>query len=83
MKDPDDASTLDLLAADTAAAEASRRGPGRPRVHASAAERQRAYRQRLRERGLRDAHRIIRDVREGVPLQSDIIDLSAVPEWRR
>lgn len=48
---------------------------GRPRTYASAAERQRAYRQRLRARGLRVQTRVVRE--DDAPLQSSIIDLSA------
>lgn len=56
----------------------SRKSRGRPRKYADAAERQRAYRQRLSARGLREIHRIARDVRPSCTLRSDVIDLSAV-----
>lgn len=55
---------------------------GRPAKHASAAERQRAYRARQKEKGLREVKTWSRDVRsEDVPLRSDIIDLSEVRRW--
>lgn len=57
------------------------RGRGRPRLHATAAERQRAYRARLRARGLRVVSTIVRDVRDGSPLHSDVLDLSQVRRW--
>ncbi len=56
MKDPRDFRTADLLG------EPPRR-PGRPRLHADAAARQKAYRQRLKERGLREVRRIVLDDR--------------------
>lgn len=52
---------------------------GRPRKYKNAAERQRAYRERLKERGLRVVSATVRDVRDkGKPLVSDVIDLSEV-----
>jgi hypothetical protein len=54
----------------------SERGRGRPRQYASAAEKQRAYRERLKAEGKRVITRVVRDVRDDQPLQSDIIDLS-------
>lgn len=57
MKDPRDHATADLLG------EPPRR-PGRPRLHADAAARQKAYRKRLKERGLREVKRIVRDERD-------------------
>lgn len=54
---------------------------GRPRVYATAAERQRAYRQRLKLAGKRVLSRVVRDVRVGVPLESNVIDLSAIRPW--
>lgn len=75
MKDPFDTVTPDLYQ------EPEKRGRGRPAQYSSAAERQRAYRQRLKERGLREVKRIVRDVREPQPLQSDVIDLSEVRRW--
>lgn len=47
---------------------------GRPRQYETAAERQRAYRLRLKERGMRVVQVVIRDVRkEDAPLKSDVI----------
>jgi hypothetical protein len=60
----------------------ARRG-GRRRIHEDAAARQRAYRARLRDRGLRVVNRIVRDVRPPQPLESDVIDLSAVEPFNR
>lgn len=62
--------------------EASPARRGRPAKHASAAERQRAYRARQRKKGMREVKVWSRDVRSpGVPLRSDIIDLSEVRRW--
>ena len=74
MKDENDQKTVDLLTdLDTP------RGVGRPRQYASPAERQRAYRQRLKEQGKRVVSRVVRDVRdEKKPLVSDVLDLSQV-----
>jgi len=59
-----------------------KRGRGRPRQHSSAAEKQRAYRERLKAEGKRVVTRVVLDVRdESKPLQSDLIDLSAVKKW--
>lgn len=60
---------------------APRRGVGRPALYANQAERQRAYRQRLKERGMRELKKIVRDVRPGLALKSEIIDLSEVRRW--
>lgn len=60
----------------------SRKFRGRPRKYADAAERQRAYRQRLRARGLREICRVVRDTRPSCMLRSDIIDLTAVATTR-
>jgi len=79
MKDAADTYTQELVPA--AAEQQQQRGPGRPAVYASAAERQRAYRARLKERGMREISRIVRDVREPQPLHSDVIDLSEVRRW--
>lgn len=55
---------------------------GRPRQHADAAARQKAYRERQKEAGMREVKVMVRDVRNALkPLQSDIIDLSAVSRW--
>lgn len=77
MKDPADTRTAEL------ADLPPPRRPGRPRIYANAAERQRAYRERLAERGLREVRRVVRDVREPQPLRSDVIALDHIPEWRR
>ena len=71
MKDDRDNQTGDLLG------EPPRR-PGRPAKHADAAARQKAYRERLKERGMREVKRVVRDVRGTAPLVSDVIDLSEV-----
>ena len=74
MKDQNDLKTGELLPVVDAP-----RGVGRPRQYASAAERQKAYRQRLKEQGKRVVARVVRDVRnEAQPLVSDVLDLSAV-----
>lgn len=65
----------------TDTAPAPRRVVGRPALYASQADRQRAYRQRLKERGMREVSRIVRDVRPAQPLRSDVIDLSEVRRW--
>lgn len=57
------------------------RNAGRPKIYANAAEKQKAYRERLKAKGLREIKRIVRDVREPKPLHSDIIDLSEVRRW--
>lgn len=80
MKDANDIYTQDLVHC-VGDAQASAAARGRPRVYASAAERQRAYRARLKERGMREISRIVRDVREPQPLHSDVIDLSEVRRW--
>ena len=54
---------------------------GRPRIYASAAERQRAYRQRLRAQGLRVQARVVPALDGDGPSQSSIIDLSACRHW--
>lgn len=62
--------------------EASPARRGRPAKHASAAERQRAYRARQKEKGMREVKVWSRDVRSpDVPLRSDIIDLSEMRRW--
>lgn len=47
------------------------------------AERQAAYRARLKERGLCVVSHVVRDVRDDKPLRSDVIDLSEVRERRK
>ncbi len=75
MKDQNDLKTGELLTADAAAP----RSVGRPKQYESAAERQKAYRQRLKEQGKRVVSRVVRDVRnEAKPLVSDVLDLSQV-----
>lgn len=60
----------------------SKKAPvGRPRKYASNAERQAAYRARLKQRGLKVVSRVVRDGGGNTPLTSDIIDLSAVRRW--
>lgn len=54
---------------------------GRKRKYVNNAERQRAYRERLKTKGYRTVTTIIKDVREGSELTSDIIDLSEVKKW--
>ena len=51
---------------------------GRPRQYASAAERQKAYRERLKSEGKRVVTRVMRDMRGDAPLVSDVLDLSQV-----
>lgn len=52
---------------------------GRPAKYESAAEKQKAYRERLKTKGMRLISRYVRDVRNTeIPLVSDVIDLSAV-----
>lgn len=52
---------------------------GRPRKYASAADRQKAYRERLKADGKRVVSRVTRDVRDtSAPLVSDVLDLSEV-----
>ena len=82
MKDKNDAKTPDLLESAAAPGEAPR-AVGRPRQYASAAERQRAYRQRLKAEGKRVVSRVTRDVRDtSAPLVSDVLDLSQVKGGR-
>ena len=87
MKDEADNVTAELSALGQAAAEpaaepaAPARGRGRPRVYSSAAERQKAYRARQKAAGLRVVAVVVRDVRDGTPLRSGVIDLSEVRRW--
>lgn len=55
---------------------------GRPRKYATAAERQAAYRERLRQQGVREVRRLLPTHPEPL-LRSALIDLSALPPWRR
>ena len=74
MKDKNDLQTGELLAI----AEAPR-GVGRPKQYANSAERQKAYRRRVKAAGMRVVSRVVRDVRdEAKPLVSDVLDLSQV-----
>ncbi len=78
MKDKKDTKTADLLDANP-----EPRGVGRPRQYASSAERQRAYRERLKAEGKRVISRVVRDVRDkSAPLVSDVLDLSQVKGGR-
>lgn len=71
MKDPADTKTVDAFAGER------RRGPGRPRKHADAAAKQRAYRRRLKERGMVERSRIVpAPIPEPEPLRSSVLDLS-------
>ena len=75
MRDENDVKTAELLPADTA----PKRGVGRPKQYESAAERQKAYRQRLKQQGKRVVSKIVRDVRDDTRhLVSDVLDLSEV-----
>ena len=75
MRDENDFKTAELLPADAA----PRRGVGRPKQYENAAERQKAYRQRLKDQGKRVVSKVVRDVRDDTkPLVSDVLDLSAV-----
>jgi hypothetical protein len=74
MKDKNDAKTLDLVDSGQPP-----RGRGRPAVYSSPAERQKAYRARLKEQGKRVIQRVVTDTRdESKPLVSDVIDLSQI-----
>jgi hypothetical protein len=55
---------------------------GRPHKYASAAERQAAYRERLRAAGVKEVRRLVPTHHEPL-LRSSVIDLSALPPWRR
>jgi hypothetical protein len=55
---------------------------GRPRKYATAAERQAAYRERLRQQGVREVRRLLPTHPEPL-LRSALIDLSALPPWKR
>jgi len=80
VKDPHDPNTLELTLTELepTAVPAKR---GRPGKHASAAAKQKAYRERQKAQGLCEVKRYVRDVREVAPLHSDIIDLSEVRGW--
>lgn len=76
MRDLDDTQTIDAFPFPSPS-EQPRRGPGRPRQHATAAAKQRAYRRRLKERGLVERSRIMAArIPEAEPLSSSVLDLS-------
>jgi len=80
MKDKNDVKTLEL----EVTTDRLGRKRGRPCLHANNAARQKAYRARMKARGLREVKRIVPDVRAmGGRLQSSIIDLSEVRRSRR
>lgn len=61
----------------------TKRPVGRPRKYANQAERQRAYRERLKNRGFKVVQRIVPDHgRKDEPLTSSVLDLSEVGRWR-
>ncbi len=73
MKDENDKKTGDLIFRDAP------KSVGRPRTHGTAADRQKAYRERLKKKGYRVVARVTKDVRDAeIPLTSEIIDLSAI-----
>jgi hypothetical protein len=76
MKDKSDSLTHELPELPTS------QKVGRPAKYANAAERQKAYRARLKESGKRVINRVVRDVRKEAQLTSDIIDLSEVKQRR-
>lgn len=80
MKDQNDLKTGELLPESALRAlPEARRSVGRPRQYETPAERQKAYRQRLKEQGKRVVSRVVRDVRDDTkPLVSDVLDLSAI-----
>ena len=83
MQDKKDTKTGDLLCSAAAPAVPERGVVGRPRQYADAAERQRAYRNRLKAEGKRVVSRVVRDVRDtSAPLVSDVLDLSQVKGGR-
>ncbi|WP_144372718.1 hypothetical protein [Vogesella urethralis] len=74
MKDLHDNQTLEL-----AGMQLPAKKRGRPAKYANAAARQKAYRERKKDEGMREVKVWTRDVRdEEQTLQSDIIDLSEV-----
>ncbi|WP_296651705.1 hypothetical protein [Paraburkholderia sp.] len=79
MKDRYDQKTLELPLGDDAPAADAPKKRGRPALHENAAAKQKAYRERLKARGMRTASRVVRDCRGNTArLHSDIIDLSEV-----
>jgi hypothetical protein len=83
MRVLDDRSTRELpgLEPEQAAAVGAR-SVGRPALYASSADKQKAYRARQKLAGLRVVQVTVRDVRQGQPLRSDVIDLSECREAR-
>lgn len=77
MKDKNDSKTGELLSGGE-----QPRPVGRPKQYASAAARQKAYRERLKAEGKRVVSRVVRDVRGDAPLVSDVLDLSQVKGGR-
>lgn len=54
-----------------------KRGKGRPKKYATVAERQKAYRERLKANGFRVVSKVVKDTRnESQPLTDDVVDLS-------
>lgn len=57
---------------------------GRPKVYESVAAKQAAYRLRQAEKGMKEERKWVPKVPPApLPLHSDIIDLTAIPLWRR
>ena len=75
MRDAADNRTAELPAV-----EPPRRGRGRPRQHADAAAKQRAYRERCKQAGKRVISAVVTDTRR-LELHSDVIDLSEIRAW--
>lgn len=78
MNDKHDHTIADLLSAKQSDAPAKR---GRPSKHANAAAKQKAYRERQKEKGFREVKRYVRNI--DAPLFSDVIDLSEVRQRYR
>lgn len=70
MKDPNDNETIDFF-------DDAQTKKGRPRKYANAAEKQRAYRARLKARGLVERRRIVpAPVPADEPIRSSVLDVS-------
>lgn len=79
MIDQNDQKTLDLLPVTE-----EKKGKGRPRKHADAAAKQKAYREKLKADGKRVISRVTLDMRdETKPLHSEVLDLSVIPAYRK
>ncbi len=79
MKDNNDDKTLELALV----TDQPGKKRGRPAIHSSNAARQKAYRESLKAKGLREIKRMVPDVRDvNQPLRSSIIDLSEVRRSR-